>query len=219
VASLVGMSADVASIAAPSPAWERRRRLIRRDIEECGLELMAQHGYEGVSTDELSAAAGISPRTFFRYFPSKDDLVMAMPLRVATAMCEAVGARPRDESLLDSWRAVAAAGASWDAVDVRSALLFRQVLVRSPSLSMRFAGHPLMLAPFIAVTAERLGVSAANDLRPVVFATAVQGAMHASLQRWAGEDTDQLGERFVAALDLLAELPTAMPSRRRKRAP
>lgn len=203
-------------VATTSPAWERRRRLIRRDIEECGLELMAEHGYEGVSTEELAVAAGISPRTFFRYFPSKDDLVMAMPLRVATAMCDAVAARPRDETLLESWRAVATEGASWDAVDVRSALLFRQMLVRSPSVSLRFAGHPLMLAPFVAVIAERLGVNPEKDLRPVVFATAIQGAMHASLVRWAGDDTSQLGSRFVAALDLLAELPTAAPPKRRR---
>ncbi|MCU1691565.1 MAG: hypothetical protein JWM64_656 [Frankiales bacterium] len=200
-------------------AWERRRRVIRREIEECGLELLAERGFDDVSIEDIAVAAGISPRTFFRYFATKDELVMAMPLRAAEAMCEAVAARPAGEGLLDAWRAVATGGTTWrDPADVREALQFRRVLAHSPELSDRFLRNRVLLEPFVAVIAQRMEVDPATDLRPEVYATAVQGALNAAMQRWASDADDELPELLNQALDALAGLATAGKRPRRPRA-
>jgi AcrR family transcriptional regulator len=56
---------------------ERNRRQTLHRIAAVGMELFLAKGYEETTLDEIAAAAGISRRTFFYYFKSKDDLVLA----------------------------------------------------------------------------------------------------------------------------------------------
>ena len=55
---------------------ERKRRETHRRIAETGLRLFLAQGYEGTTLDAIAAAAGISRRTFFSYFKSKDDILL-----------------------------------------------------------------------------------------------------------------------------------------------
>lgn len=55
---------------------ERKRRETRRRIAEVGLRLFLAHGYDGTTLDAIASAAGISRRSFFSYFKSKDDIVL-----------------------------------------------------------------------------------------------------------------------------------------------
>ena len=64
---------------APKPEGlrERKRRETLQRIAEVGLQLFLAKGYEATTLDEIAAAAGISRRTFFYYFKSKDDILLA----------------------------------------------------------------------------------------------------------------------------------------------
>jgi AcrR family transcriptional regulator len=57
---------------------ERKREATRRRIAEEGLRLFLAGGYEATTLDAVAAAAGISRRTFFSYFASKDEILMAL---------------------------------------------------------------------------------------------------------------------------------------------
>ncbi|HEX5587744.1 MAG TPA: TetR family transcriptional regulator, partial [Acidimicrobiia bacterium] len=87
-------------------AWDRRRRLVALEIEAIALELFAESGYDSVTVEQVARAAGISESTFFRYFPTQEDVLFAMPRRVALRICDAVDERPAGESVLQAWRAV-----------------------------------------------------------------------------------------------------------------
>ncbi len=63
----------------PSSLRERRRRQTSRDIQLATLRLAEQRGYEAVTTEMIAAAAGISPRTFFNYFPNKEAAAIGDP--------------------------------------------------------------------------------------------------------------------------------------------
>jgi AcrR family transcriptional regulator len=64
-------------MSAPSPDLRTRRRLAtEQDLHEAALGLMADRGFAATTVDEIVAAAGVSQRTFFRYFATKEDVVL-----------------------------------------------------------------------------------------------------------------------------------------------
>jgi len=54
----------------------RRRNETRGEIQKAALDLFEQHGFDETTVDEIARVAGISPRTFFRYFATKEDCVL-----------------------------------------------------------------------------------------------------------------------------------------------
>jgi AcrR family transcriptional regulator len=77
-----------------------RRRRVREALTAAAIDLFQARGYEETTVDEIAAAAGVGRRTFFRYFPSKEDVIFpdheARLLRVAEVFANA----PKDESPL-----------------------------------------------------------------------------------------------------------------------
>jgi AcrR family transcriptional regulator len=61
----------------PQGLRERKRRATSERIIENGLKLFVKNGYEGTTLDAIARAAGISRRTFFYYFKSKEDVLLA----------------------------------------------------------------------------------------------------------------------------------------------
>ncbi|HEY3258655.1 MAG TPA: TetR family transcriptional regulator [Pseudonocardiaceae bacterium] len=60
----------------PSVRRGRRRSTSRVELEQVAFDLFADKGFEETTVDEIAAAAGISRRTFFRYYESKNDVVL-----------------------------------------------------------------------------------------------------------------------------------------------
>lgn len=58
---------------------ERRRRQTRDEIHSAALRLVREHGFDKITVDMISAEAGVSPRTFFNYFPNKEAAVLSAP--------------------------------------------------------------------------------------------------------------------------------------------
>jgi len=78
---------------------ERRKAQTRREIAETALGLFARDGYESVSAEAIAEEAGVSLRTFYRYFPTKDVVLSPIITDGTTEFVAAVAARPRRESL------------------------------------------------------------------------------------------------------------------------
>jgi len=83
---------------------ERKRTRTRLMIQAEAMRLFAEKGYAETTIEEIADAAAISPRTFFRYFPTKEDVVIwdeYDPLAL-----ELLEARPAEEPLIESFLAV-----------------------------------------------------------------------------------------------------------------
>lgn len=89
-----------------SPLRERTRRAVRAELIDAAQDLFVAQGYEGTTVDQIAAAVGMSRRSFFRYFASKDDLVLGKYDAMADQFVEALRARPADEPLWESLRRV-----------------------------------------------------------------------------------------------------------------
>lgn len=90
---------------------ERKRQLVSTELTEAALQLMAVEGFDAVTVDEIVATAGVSKRTFFRYFASKEDVVVQFLADMGTGMCAELAARPADEP--PPWRSGTPSGSPW----------------------------------------------------------------------------------------------------------
>lgn len=83
---------------------ERKRRETRQRIAETGLKLFIENGYEATTLDAVAEASGISRRTFFYYFKSKEDILLAWQHGLPEAVRAAVLAESRDQRPLEAVR-------------------------------------------------------------------------------------------------------------------
>ena len=77
----------------------RKKDRTRRQLAEAAAELFYEKGYTATTVDEIVAAGDVSPRTFFRYFPTKEDLVVALGETSLDVFLNALRNRPLEESL------------------------------------------------------------------------------------------------------------------------
>ena len=197
-------AAPVASV--EEGIWDRRRRLVAGEIEQVALRLFAEQGYDNVTTDDIARACNISARTFFRYFAAKRDVLLAVPRRSLVILCDAVDQRPANEDLLTSWRAAAIGVLGGDEVDLVLIEQLKMLVRDSPDLVDTINGDAELTERFVRTNAERLGVDATTDLRPIIVAGAVRNALIAALDQWSSGRADDLARSFGAAFDILARL-------------
>jgi AcrR family transcriptional regulator len=119
---------------------ERRRRLLRADIGRIAIDLFAEHGFDAVTVDDIAAAAGISQRTFFRYFASKDAIVLDLRHRVDRRLLEAVDARPAVEGAMTALRHAYTTTSHVEPGDRARVVQLARILARTPELQARAHG-------------------------------------------------------------------------------
>jgi len=81
----------------------RAREAVRTEVSQVAWRLFAEHGYDATTVDTIALAAGMSRRTFFRYFHGKDDLVLARMTESGEALLAALREAPAE---LGAWPAL-----------------------------------------------------------------------------------------------------------------
>src|ERR1700730_7904170 len=82
---------------------ERRKARTRASLREHALRLFREQGYQATTVEQIAAAAEVSPSTFFRYFPTKEDVVLQDDMD--TRLVEAVANQPPDLAPIPAIRA------------------------------------------------------------------------------------------------------------------
>ncbi|WP_198680558.1 TetR/AcrR family transcriptional regulator [Lentzea terrae] len=82
---------------------ERTRQAVRSQLMEVAWDLFVQQGYDATTVDEIAAAAGMSQRSFFRYFATKEDVVLVKFEAVGELLASVLADRPASE---DAWTAL-----------------------------------------------------------------------------------------------------------------
>jgi AcrR family transcriptional regulator len=193
---------------------ERKKLATRLAIHEAALRLVAEHGLEAVSVDDIAERADVSPRTFFNYFPSKVDAVLGLDPETPLRQAEALLHRPAGESPVQAFRAVARAQAVEMAEDMELWPLRLTVIEAHPALlgnlAAAFGEAEKVLA---AAVAERTGTRVGVDVQPTLLAGVGGVAMRTSLHRWLASDfTASLPELLDEAWDALAAGLPAPPN-------
>ena len=181
---------------------ERKRTRTRLMIQAEALRLFAEQGYAETTVEQIADAAAISPRTFFRYFPTKEDVVLWDEYDPEAQ--ELFSARPADEPAAETVRAIIRETLGGLQRRDREQLLVRVRLLREvPELRARLlelqhqAGETM-----VAAFADR--TNRADELQLRVTAAALNAAVVVALDEWqkAGGAGDVLAvfEQALAAL-------------------
>jgi AcrR family transcriptional regulator len=122
---------------APLGLRERRRQETLHDISDAALDLFERHGVAGTTVDDIAHAAGVSQRTFFRYFPTKEHAVFVDDEQAELVMHETLAAiragAPVSTALETGWLRLLADFARDD--DARARVLrTRRLIAVEPSL-------------------------------------------------------------------------------------
>jgi AcrR family transcriptional regulator len=187
--------------------WDLRRERMSRRIERSALMLFAKERAEDVTVERLASAAGISVRTWFRYFAGRDEVFAALPMRKLERISDLVRARPTEETLVEAFsQAVAAAQAT--ETESEMVLLWGIAVHRSPEPALRAMAHTAltMTGVFQAIIAERLGTDPL-DPRAGALGAAFSGLVAYSYQRWVAEGgTGSLADMVAESFAVMSEL-------------
>jgi TetR/AcrR family transcriptional regulator, regulator of mycofactocin system len=167
--------------------WARRRARISGEVERAALELFAQHGPDNVTVELISQRAGISVRTFFRYFRTRDDIMFALPRRLVDDLCDRVAARPATESVLDAF-INAVRDAQEASIDDDLVRLWGRAMRRWATAQAEPQPTAPMVVAYSEVIAARRGATV-DDTRVEVMATAIASVMWLAFLRWLSADT------------------------------
>jgi AcrR family transcriptional regulator len=184
---------------------ERKKVRTREAIIDAALDLFERKGYDATTVEDIAAAADVSPRTFFRYFESKLDLIMARSGENQTGVGPMLAARPAGEPLLDAVRAVMRAELEQQIADPLVLREF-QVMLTTPSLRTMAREHFYEEeAEMVGAIAARLGV-AEDDFVAHVTTGVIASALWVAVNRWVveGADLDRLQPMIDQAFEILA---------------
>jgi len=145
---------------------ERKRRATRRNIQVAVLRLTAENGLDQVTIEDISRDAGVSPRTFFNYFPSKEaSLAGDAPFALAGDVAEAFeDAGPDGDPLEDLMAIMAAQTAEDGGVDTELHDLRRSLMTKYPQIfALKIDRMREFEAEACASVARRLEADAAKN--------------------------------------------------------
>lgn len=163
---------------------ERKKRERRRSIEAAALSRFEADGFDATTIDDIAAAADIAPRTFFSYFPTKEDAVLADYADRLKRTTDELGRRPSTEApwlaLHESFAVVAADyEAQRDDLIRRFAIMAANPSVQARNLQLQ-AGWENAVAEILT---RRINATS-DDVTPRLMASAALACMRSSLTHW-----------------------------------
>jgi AcrR family transcriptional regulator len=211
------MEEDTTTVDARPDRRARNRARTHRALVEAALELFSADGFGAVSVERIADAAGVSPRTFFRYFPAKEDVVVAdYEAEFDVWDREVSDPRPGETILEIIRRGTKRVGADYAARTQHWDRFFALVSAE-PALQQRLLASRALLLQRATASLARLLDLPPNDPRPAALAAAAMTATDTAVRSWyaAGrprpraEVIDEALDGLTELGDLLAVTPTA----------
>ncbi|WP_396927769.1 TetR/AcrR family transcriptional regulator [Mycolicibacterium sp.] len=160
----------------------------RQALITAAIELFDANGYDTTTVEQISTLAGVSPRTFFHHFATKDDILFdgyAERLDEATRRFRASRSASLWGALSEASAAVAEAiSAQPDMFLVRARMYGRHPALRAVRLRI----NDDWIDQMTNEVARWLDIDATTDLRPRLAATVVNGANRAAIDTWVADD-------------------------------
>jgi AcrR family transcriptional regulator len=176
----------------PPPApnfWDKTRALVHSQVTDVALDLFLAQGFDETTIDQVVASAGISRRSFFRYFGTKEDIVLGDVDAQGPLFAEALAARPAGE---DPWTALerAAAVLPSSRFSEDRAFAIAKLVFTTPSLRARHAQkHAGWQRSLVPVLQRRMGAACDGpDIRATAVVAAALACLDAAREVWVATE-------------------------------
>lgn len=184
-----------------TPLREKKQELVRSALRDAALDLFLERGFEAVRVEEIAERAGVSRRTFFRYFASKDDLMAQGVDEFREVVRRVAEGSPRNARPLELFRKIAAEVARISAAAPRSRDVVRIILVspgaRMAQMTRVAAVEDVLENAFLSRCRGREERKAAR-----IFAAMTLAAVGAILREWClsdGAAVERIAEQVLGA--------------------
>jgi AcrR family transcriptional regulator len=193
--------------ARPVGLRERKKARTRASIREHALRLFREQGYNATTVEQIAEAAEVSPSTFFRYFPTKEDVVLQDDFDVIGL--EAFEAQPADMSPIAAYRA--ATMQIFSSLTPEELDRFREtthLTLTVPEVRARAIDEFARSIEAVARSVARRTGQSPDDPRARNIAGALIGVVMACMMPWDSQPGPDMLERIDAAL---AHLEAGLP--------
>jgi mycofactocin system transcriptional regulator len=192
------------AVEAESPRRGRPPRTSARELELIALRLFTECGFDNTTIEQITNEAGVSERTFFRYFSSKASVLWS-EFDTEVGVIQAALARiPADVPMMEAIRRAVVSSNHYRAEDVPELRLRMNLISTVPALqgsaATHYDGWERAISKFAAT---RLG-QPADSLYPLAIGRAALAACRAAYDRWAARADNDLTVYLDAALTALA---------------
>lgn len=189
------------------PLREQKRERTREALLAESTRLFLDKGFDEVSVAEIAAAAGISLRSFYRYFDSKESLVLSHLADASDQFASVLADRPAEEDLIEAIRCTIAVVFERFATDDALNELRATLIQTRPSVARRnLELNAAMEATLVPVLAQRMGIADPDDMRPPLLAAGFSAAGRVAVASWiSSEGTKDLAASLDEALDIVTD--------------
>ena len=164
---------------------ERKKAETHRALAKAAIHLADELGPERVTVEAIADAAGVSPRTFFNYFSSKEDAIVGIAPAQSSALLADLLARPDDEPPLDALRAVVLAAAERLQAGGDDWVIRHRLIQKHHSLAViRAAWFAEVERRMADEIARRTGLDPGLDVYPALVVCAALGALRVTIDVW-----------------------------------
>jgi TetR/AcrR family transcriptional regulator, regulator of mycofactocin system len=182
----------------------RPRATSRGELKEIALRLFADNGFDDTTIEQIAAAAGVSERTFFRYFTTKASVLWADFDTEVAAIRTALAGVPEDVPMMAAIRGAVVAANHYRAEDVPEMRMRMALIAAEPALSYGAGEHYADWERAISEFAARRLGQPAESLYPLAIGRTVLAACRAAYDRWSDRADLDLPTYLDAALTALA---------------
>jgi mycofactocin system transcriptional regulator len=181
------------------PRSGRPRATSRGRLEQIALELFAEQGFDATTVEQIAERAGVSRRTFFRYFDTKGAVLWSEFDQEVETLHRLLAGAPDDLSLVESIRAAVLAANHYGVEDVESLRARMNVINSVSSLGASSIVHYDNWAGALAEFAARRLGQQAEDLIPQAIGFSALGVCRAAFDQWVkNQDADLINYLDVA---------------------
>jgi len=194
----------------------RKRQLVKDAIYDAAIDLFAQKGFDETTVEEVADTAGISRRSFFRYFATKDDLLALNTVHCGEVLVDAVASCPATFGPLEVARKVVMAGVKFTE-DQKHTHQIVEIAARSVSARQAHQSRWMEVEDKLAAAYSARGGTGSKDaMRVHVFAAVTALVLNNAVRLWYLEEYKDLStaakQCFLALARLFCEESPALSS-------